>query len=135
MMNQIVNALGAMVGHLAQRLSNAWRDMGQSLQPQRWVPVAFVGLFLLANSVDSSSLNQSTKDALNDLISRGENGRPVTTRQWQAERDQLKGKPGKKAERISKETVDAVDEMTDIYPGNAKTLTPGMENRSLEKDE
>ena len=58
----------------------------------------------------------------------------MTTRQWQAERQHLKGQPGKTAERITKEAGEAVDEMADIYPDNAETLLPGMENRSLEED-
>ena len=130
MVKLFAGAIKAVV-HVFQSVSR----LGAQLQPQRWVPIAFVGLFLLTTSVDSSSLNQSTKDALNDLISRGENGRPVTTGQWQAENERLQGQPGKQAKRIAKETKDAVGEMGEIYPDNAETLTPGVKNRSLESDD
>ena len=116
---------------VAQRLTRLWAG----LQLQRFVAIAFVGLFLLTTSVDNSNLSASTKDMLNDLIARGENGRPVTTGQWQAENEQLQGKPGKQAKRIAKESADAVGEMGEIYPDNAKTVLPGLENDSLESDD
>ena len=121
---------------VAARIFQLVSKLGTRLQPQRWISIAFVGLFLLTTSVDSSSLNQGTKDALNDFISRGKtNERPVTTGQWQAENEKLQGQPGKQAKRIAKETGDAVKEMGEIYPDNIETLTPGVENRSLETDD
>jgi len=127
----VINSVIAQFSQFSRQVSHLWNR----LQPQRWVPIAFVGLFLLTTSVDSSDLSSSTKDALNDLIARGENGRPVTYRQWKGEDEQLQGRPAKKAERIAKETADAVGEMGEIYPGNVKTLTPGLENESLESDD
>ena len=131
MVKLVVSSVRSFLGQAFSQISKLWTR----LQPQRWVSIAFVGLLLLTTSVDSADLNQSTKDALNNLIAKGENGRPVTTRQWQAENEALQGQPGKQAERIGKEAADAVDEMGEIYPGNVKTLTPGLENESLEKDD
>ncbi len=108
-------------------------QLGQRLQS--FVAIAFVGLFLLTTSVDSSSLNGSTKAMLNDMIARGENGRPVTSAQWKAENEKLEGNPLERAERIAKESGDAVEEMAEIYPGNAKSVVPGMSNDSLERDD
>lgn len=131
MVKLFVRAIGA-----ATSVFQLISKLGKRLQPQRWISIAFVGLFLLTTSIDSSSLNQSTKDALNDLITRGDrNGRPVTTGQWQTENEKLQGQPGKQAKRIAKETGDAVQEMGEIYPDNIETLTPGVENRSLETDD
>lgn len=114
-----------------QRIAKVWT----SLKLQRFVAIAFVALFLLTTSVDNSSLKQSTKARLNDLIEQGENGRPVTTGQWQAENEQLQGQPGKQAKRIAKESADAAGEMAEIYPENAKKVTPGVTNDSLPKDD
>lgn len=116
---------------VAQPVAKVWAN----LNAQRFVAIAFVGLFLLTTSVDNSSLNASTKAMLNDLIARGENGRPVTAGQWEAENRELQGEPGKQAERIVKESADAVGEMGEIYPDNAKTVLPGLENSSLESDD
>lgn len=72
-----------------------------------------VGMLLLTSSVDSANLSPSTKTYLNNMIERGENGRPVTTRQWKAENERLEGSPGKRVKRIAKESADAVTSRLD----------------------
>ncbi len=124
---QLFNALTQRIIRLQSKL--------QLLELQRFVAIAFVGLFLLTTSVDSADLKPSTKAMLNDMIARGADGRPVTTGQWQSENESLQGKPAKQAKRIVKESADAIDEMGDIYPENAKTVLPGMTSDSLPKDE
>ena len=120
------------VAALGQQLKRL--QVGQRLQS--FVAIAFVGLFLLTTSVDSSSLSSSTKAMLNDTIARGAaDGRPVTTAQWRGENKELKGKPGERIERIAEETGDAIENMAEIYPGNAKSVLPGMSNDSLERDD
>lgn len=103
-----------------------------SLQVRKVAAIAFVGLFLLTTSVDSADLSSSTKATLNDMIEQGANGRPKTTGQWQAENERLQGKPAEQAKRIAKESADAIGKMGKIYPDNAKTVLPGMENSSVE---
>ncbi|MGB7085610.1 MAG: hypothetical protein WBD47_08650 [Phormidesmis sp.] len=121
------NAIGA----TAQRVAQVW----SSLQLQKLVAIAFVGLFLLTTSVDNANLKASTKAELNDLAARGANGRPTTTGQWLSENEELQGQPGQQAERILKESADAVGEMAEIYPGNVKSVLPGMSNDSIERDD
>ncbi len=127
----MINLFTRTVSAIAQRIAKVWI----ALNAQRFVAIAFVGLFLLTTSVDNSSLNASTKSMLNDLIERGESGRPVTAGQWTSENRELQGQPGKQAKRIAKESADAVGEMGEIYPGNAKSVLPGLKNRSLESDD
>lgn len=105
------------------------------LRLQSVISVAFVGFFLLTSSVDSANLPNSTKTMLNDMIARGAEGRPVTTGQWQAENEELQGQPAKQAKRIAKESADAVGEMGEMYPDTAKSTLPGVENKSLERDD
>lgn len=114
-----------------QRICAALR----TLNLQRFVSAAIAAMLLLTTSVDNADLNDSTKAMLNDMIARGENGRPVTSAQWKAENEKLEGEPGKRVERIAKESADAVEEMAEIYPGNAKSVLPGMSNDSLERDD
>lgn len=127
MLKSIVSA----IAHVAQSVSRVWA----ALRLQQFVAIAFVGLFLLTTSVDTADLKPSTRAMLSDMIARGETGRPVTTGQWQAENQQLQGKPGKQVKRIAKESADAVGEMGEIYPGNVKSVVPGLENKSLESDD
>ena len=123
----MVNMLRAIAQQFFKALS--------ALQLQRFVAAGFVGLLLLTTSVDTADLPASTKTMLDDMIARGVEGRPVTTAQWQAENEKLQGDPAKQAERIAKESADAVGEMAEIYPGNAKSVLPGMENETLERDD
>ena len=111
------------------------KAIADSLQIKKLMSVAFVGLILLTTSVDNSTLDSGAKEMLNDMIARGENGRPVTTGQWQAENERLQGQPGKQLERIVEESADAVENMAEIYPGNAKSVLPGMSNDRLERDD
>jgi hypothetical protein len=62
-------------------------------------------------------------------------GRPRTMGQWEAESESLEGQPGKQLKRIAKESADAVKNMAEIYPQNAKTLTPGIDNGALPNDD
>lgn len=105
------------------------------LKLQSAISIAFVGFFLLTTSVDSADLPNSTKAMLNDMIARGEEGRPVTTGQWQAENENLQGQPAKQAKRIAKESADAIGEMGEMYPDTAKSSLPGIKNKSLERDD
>lgn len=127
-----------MMTQFSQRVISTFRRLStifSGMRLQSVVSIAFVGFFLLTTSVDSANLPSSTKTMLNDLISRGEEGRPVTTGQWQAENEALQGQPGKQAKRIAKESADAVGEMGEIYPDTAKSTLPGMKNKSLERDD
>ncbi len=127
----MLRSMVSVITRLAQSISRVWK----ALRLQQFVAIAFVGLFLLTSSVDSADLKPSTKTMLNDVIARGENGRPKTAGQWKSENKQLEGQPGKKVERIAKESADAVGEMGEIYPGNAKSVVPGLKNKSLERDD
>lgn len=89
-----------------------------------------------ANAAEANlSLSADANTGLNRVIQKGETGRPRTTGQWQAENEALQGEPLNQLERISTEAADAVGEMAEIYPQNARTLTPGMDNGALPKDD
>ncbi len=106
-----------------------------SLLPVTRIAAALlVTLMLMTTTAVAADLSPSVESKLNRMINQGENGRPRTTAQWQAKNEELKGKPGEQLEEIGKETADAVSNMADIYPQNAKTLTPGVSNGELPKD-
>lgn len=117
-----------------QKLFNAIAQIWQQWQMQRVVSAAFVAVLLLTTSVDTADLPASTKTMLNDMIARGEEGRPVTSGQWQAQNEALQGNPAEQLEQIAKQSADAIDEMADIYPNNAKALTPGVDQGKLPQD-
>lgn len=118
-----------------QRLFGAITQIWKQWQLQRVVSAAFVAMLLLTTSVDSANLNASTKAMLNDMIARGEEGRPVTTGQWQARNEALQGKPAEQAKQITRQSADAIEEMAEIYPNNAKAVTPGVDQGKLPRDD
>ena len=126
----VVNSIKKLIQALFSAIAQLWKQW----QMQRVVSAAFVAMLLLTTSVDSANLNASTKSMLNDMIARGEEGRPVTTGQWQAQNEKLQGNPGEQIEQIAKQSADAIDEMADIYPNNAKALTPGVDQGKLPQD-
>ncbi|MFQ4136076.1 hypothetical protein PGN35_007120 [Nodosilinea sp. PGN35] len=71
----------------------------------------------------------------NELPPTQEVGRPRTMGQWEAENEALEGQPGKKLQRIAEESADAVKNWAEIYPQNARTLTPGVDNGELPNDD
>lgn len=127
----MMKQLGQMVISAFQKLSGVFAG----LKLQSVISIAFVGFLLLTTSVDGADLPNSTKMMLNDMIARGAEGRPVTTGQWQAENEKLQGQPAKQVKRIAKESADAVGEMGEIYPDTVKSTLPGVENKSLERDD
>lgn len=120
--------------NFVQNLFGAVAKLWQQWQMQRVVSAAFVAMLLLTTSVDTADLPASTKTMLNDMIARGEEGRPVTTGQWQSRNEALQGQPGEQLKQITSQSADAIDEMADIYPNNAKALTPGVDQGALPQD-
>ena len=90
-------------------------------------------ILLTASGVDAW---QTVKDAASGQLPPTEDvGRPRTMGQWEAENEALEGQPGKQLKRIAEESADAVKNMAGIYPQNAKTLTPGVDNGELPNDD
>ncbi len=91
-------------------------------------------ILLTANGVNA---RQTAKDpAFSGQLPPTEDvGRPRTMGQWEAENEALEGQPGEKLKRIAEESADAVKNMAGIYPQNAKTLTPGVDNGELPNDD
>lgn len=107
----------------------------RALRIRQLLAALLVGAILLTTNIADASLSSETQANLDRVTEQGETGRPRTTGQWEAERDSLQGKPIKRLERITEETADAVGEMAEIYPQNAKTLTPGVGNGELPEDD
>lgn len=111
---------------------NAW---AHTFQVKQLFAAVFVGVLVLTTSAAEANLSPGVKAELDRVTTpSGEVNRPRTTRQWEAENEELQGNPIQQLERIAEQTADAVSEMADIYPQNAKTLTPGMGNGRLPKD-
>ncbi|MBE9159363.1 hypothetical protein IQ265_21380 [Nodosilinea sp. LEGE 06152] len=99
------------------------------------VACSAVVILLTASGVDARQNASQQAKANGEIPPAGEIGRPRTMNQWRAENEVLEGQPGEKLKRIAEESADAVKNMAEIYPQNAKTLTPGMDNGKLPTDD
>jgi hypothetical protein len=105
------------------------------LQVKRVAALLLVSLVLMTTSALAADLSPRIESKLNRLTQQGEGGRPRTTGQWEARNEELQGQPGKRIEQIGEQSAEAVGAMANIYPQNAKTLTPGVDNGELPKDD
>ncbi|MGB6015562.1 MAG: hypothetical protein WBG32_12595 [Nodosilinea sp.] len=99
------------------------------------VACSAVIILLTANVVDAKQSASRQAHFDNEIPPAGDVGRPRTMNQWEAENEALEGQPGKKLKRIAEESADAVKNMAEIYPQNARTLTPGVDNGKLPTDD
>ncbi|MBD1916859.1 MULTISPECIES: hypothetical protein [Cyanophyceae] len=98
------------------------------------VACSAIVILLTANGVKAEQ-NATNRAYSNELPPTQDVGRPRTMGQWEAENESLEGQPGKKLKRIAEESADAVKNMAEIYPQNARTLTPGVGNGELPNDD
>ncbi len=98
------------------------------------VACSAIVILMTANGVRADQ-NPGGRTYGNELPPTQEVGRPRTMGQWEAENEALEGQPGKKLKRIAEESADAVKNMAEIYPQNAKTLIPGVDNGELPNDD
>ncbi|WP_052050439.1 hypothetical protein [Leptolyngbya sp. KIOST-1] len=99
------------------------------------VACSAVIVLLAASGVEAKQDAIRQAQSNSEIPTAGDVGRPRTMNQWQAENEALEGQPGQKLKRIAEESADAVKNMAEIYPQNARTLTPGVDNGPLPTDD
>jgi cell division protein FtsL len=79
---------------------------------------------------DAAKAVQSTRtiqDKTENILQDDESNRPKTTREWRKEARETEGKPFERAQRIVKETADAVEDWAELYPDVAERSIPALE--------
>jgi hypothetical protein len=99
----------------------------QEFQVKRFLVAVMVGFLLLTTTIGCDSQNQDLSSQNRDLTSKvldrvhqNDSDRPKTTGEWNREARQVEGMPGKRIERIGKESAEAVKEFGGVYPDTAK---------------
>lgn len=64
--------------------------------------------------------NKGLTRAVEKAVNRNDSDRPKTTGEWNREARQTEGQPGKRLERIAKESKEAVQDFGEMYPDTAK---------------
>ncbi len=113
----------------------ALKGMLSRIQWKQFAVACSAVVVLLATSGIKADQNTSNRAYSNELPPTQDVGRPRTMGQWEAENEALEGQPGEKLKRIAEESADAVKNMAGIYPQNAKTLIPGVDNGELPNDD
>jgi hypothetical protein len=96
----------------------------KELQVKRFFAVVLLGFMLVTATVNPNVNTEGNNRALTnrvlDRAHRNDSDRPKTTGEWNRESREVEGEPGKRLERIGKESAEAVKDMGKIYPDTAK---------------
>lgn len=114
------------------------REFLKNIQLKQLIAVCFVSIMLLSmptTQLADAKVDSRAYNTLDEVQSRGEEGRPRTTGQWQSEKESLSGQPGKVVERMGKEAADAAGSLADTYGQTVKDVTPGLESKKLPSDQ
>lgn len=95
----------------------------QEFQFKRFFAIALVGFLVLTTNLDSRIDSGRSSDAvtrrLDQVVHQDDADRPKTTGEWNREARQTEDAPGKRAERIAKESGEALKQFGSVYPDTA----------------
>ncbi|KAF3884331.1 MULTISPECIES: hypothetical protein [Nostocales] len=92
----------------------------KEFQVKRFVSVVLVGFLVLTTSVNADRSAQAVTKKVDQAIQRDTSDRPKTTGEWNREARKTEDDPGKRAQRIAKESAEAVKDFGSVYPDTAK---------------
>ncbi|HEY9824515.1 MAG TPA: hypothetical protein V6D19_03645 [Stenomitos sp.] len=91
---------------------------------QQFLPVFLVLAIFFGTNVNPSFSNPSVSKKLNEVVHqddyKADTQRPKTTGEWKGEAREVEGKPLQRAERILKESGEAVKDFGSVYPDTAQ---------------
>jgi hypothetical protein len=91
------------------------------IQSKRFLAVVLGGMLLLSTNVDIGHRSSEALGAIiNERIHQDDSQRPRTTREWREEARETEGLPGKRLQRIGKESAEAFKEFGSGYVEGAK---------------
>ncbi|MCY7368156.1 MAG: hypothetical protein LH474_08385 [Chamaesiphon sp.] len=99
----------------------------KQLQVRQFLSVVAIGFILLNTTVDPDLASKATIDKIDRLVHQENPERPKTTREWQKQAREVKGKPGERLERIGEQSADAIKEFGGMYPDVAKRSQAELE--------
>jgi hypothetical protein len=107
-------------------------DWFKQLQVRQFLAVVAIGFILLNTTPAPDRASKATIDKLDRLVHQENPDRPKTTKEWQQQAREVKGKPGERLERIGEQSADAVKEFGQMYPEVAKRSEQELE-KSISK--
>lgn len=102
----------------------------KNLQVRQFLSVVAIGFILLTTDVAPDRASKATIDKLDRMVHQEDPDRPKTTKEWQEQAREVKGKPGERLERIGEQSADAVKEFAGMYPDVAKRSANELERNT-----
>jgi hypothetical protein len=95
-------------------------DWFKQLQVRQFLSLVAIGFILLNTTPAPDRASKATIDKLDRMVHQENPDRPKTTKEWQQQAREVKGKLGERIERIGEQSADAVKEFGKMYPDVAK---------------
>ena len=99
----------------------------KSIQVRQLISVVAIGFILLNITPAPDRASKATIDKLDRMVHQENPDRPKTTREWQQQAREVKGKPAERIERIGEQSADAIKEFGQMYPDVAKRSEKELE--------
>ena len=108
-MNNLISRTVAFIGSLFA-----------GFQLKQMMSAVLIGFLLLASNVQPEVGNPAVTKAVKDIVHQNDSDRPKTVGEWQKEARETEGGTGERAERIAKESAEAVKDWSGLYPDTAE---------------
>ncbi|WP_071190775.1 hypothetical protein [Trichormus sp. NMC-1] len=120
------------MANLFTKALNNIKFIYQNFEFKRFLATALVVFLVLATSLDSTiesgrSSNSVTR-RLDKVVHQDDADRPKTTGEWNKEARQTENAPGKRTQRIAKESGEALKQWSSVYPDTAKRSANELQN-------
>lgn len=106
------------------------RSFIKSLQVKQFLAIALVGAILLLAPAETTRNNPELGRRIDNVLEKGNSERPTTTREWQQEAREVKGKPGERLKRIGEESKEAFKEFGGLYPDTAERTGEDLQDNA-----
>ncbi|UBF26540.1 hypothetical protein K9N68_00560 [Kovacikia minuta CCNUW1] len=100
----------------------------KEVQLKRFLAATLVGFLLLTTNVKPEGNNKALTQEVRDLVHQNDSDRPKTVGEWKQEARETKHSPGERAQRIGKESAEAVKDFGSLYPDTAKRSASDLRN-------
>jgi hypothetical protein len=102
----------------------------KSFQIKQLLSIALIAVIFLIAPAETPRNNPDLGRRIENVLERRDSDRPTTTREWEQEAEEVKGKPGERLKRIGEESKDAFKEFGELYPDTAERTGEDLEERT-----
>jgi hypothetical protein len=102
----------------------------KSFQVKQLLSIALIAVIFLIAPAETPRNNPDLGRRIDNVLERRDSDRPTTTREWEQEAEEVKGKPGERLKRIGEESKEAFKEFGGLYPDTAERTGEELEERA-----